>query len=101
MRFGIRIGPPALSSSTRTAVRQGPIAKARRRQIKKEVTPTDEAGPMISTPMAITLITLLIAASWVLHKLAHVIVAEYGITGGLVACGALYALSLVMDHYNL
>jgi hypothetical protein len=56
---------------------------------------------MISTPMAITLITLLIAASWVLHKLAHVIVAEYGITGGLVACGVIYASSLVMDHYNL
>ncbi|MCU1340361.1 MAG: hypothetical protein JWO19_5942 [Bryobacterales bacterium] len=101
MRFGIRIRPPALSSSTRTAEGQGPIAKARRRQIKKEVTPTDEADPMISTPMAITLITLQMATWWVLHKLAHVIVTEYGITGGLVACGALYASSLVMDRYGL
>ena len=56
---------------------------------------------MISTPMAITLITLLIAASWVLHKLAHVIVAEYGIIGGLVVCGVIYASSLVMDRYSL
>ena len=56
---------------------------------------------MISTPMAITLITLLMATSWVLHKLAHVIVAEYGITGGLVVCGAIYASGLVMERYGL
>jgi hypothetical protein len=56
---------------------------------------------MMSTPMAITLITVLMATWWVLHKLAHVIVAEYGITGGLVVCGVIYASSLVMDHYNL
>ena len=55
---------------------------------------------MMSTPMAITLITVLMATWWVLHKLAHVIVTEYGITGGLVVCGAIYASSLVMDHYN-
>jgi hypothetical protein len=30
-----------------------------------------------------------------------VIVTEYGITGGLVVCGAIYALSLVMDRYGL
>jgi hypothetical protein len=33
-------------------------------------------------------ITLLMATWWALHKLAHVIVTQYGITGGLVVCGA-------------
>jgi hypothetical protein len=48
--------------------------------------------------MAITLITLLMATWWALHKLAHAIVTEYGITGGLVVCGAIYASSLVMER---
>ena len=56
---------------------------------------------MMSTPMAISLITLLMATWWVLQKLAQVIVTEYGITGGLVVCGAIYASSLVMDRYGL
>jgi hypothetical protein len=56
---------------------------------------------MTSTPMAITLITLLMATGWVLHKLAHVIVTEYGISGGLVVCGVIYASSLVMDRFGL
>jgi hypothetical protein len=45
-------------------------------------------------------ITLLMATWWVLHKLA-VIVTEYGITGGLVVCGAIYPSSLVLDRCGL
>ena len=56
---------------------------------------------MISTPMAIVMITLLMATWWVLHKLAHIFIAEYGITGGLIACGAIFASSFVMNRYGL
>jgi hypothetical protein len=35
------------------------------------------------------------------HRIAHVIVAEYGIAGGLLACGIIYATSLVMDRCGL
>jgi hypothetical protein len=36
----------------------------------------------------------------VAHRAAHVIATEYGMLGGLVACGAIYATSLVMDGYS-
>ena len=35
------------------------------------------------------------------EEIAHVIVTEYGMAGGLVACGVVYATGLVMDRYNL
>jgi Flp pilus assembly pilin Flp len=31
----------------------------------------------------------------------RLIVTEYGIIGGLVACGVIYVTSLMMDHYGL
>jgi hypothetical protein len=55
----------------------------------------------LSTTTIVAMITFLMATWWVLHRIAHVIVTEYGITGGLVVCGAIYALSLVMDRYGL
>ena len=59
---------------------------------------TDEADSMTSTPMAIALMALLIGTWWVVHWVARVIVTEYGITGGLIALGAIFALSFVMDR---
>ena len=55
---------------------------------------------MISTLMAFAMIIFLMAAWYVAHSIMQMIVAEYGILGGLVACGAIYASSLVMDHYD-
>jgi hypothetical protein len=60
-----------------------------------------EREPMISTPMAITMITLLMPTWYVAHWIMHVIVTEYGIIGGLVVCGAVNASSFVMDRYGL
>jgi len=56
---------------------------------------------MLSTPMAFTMIILLVAAWYVAHRIMHLVVAEYGILGGLVVCAAIYASSFVMDHYGL
>jgi hypothetical protein len=55
----------------------------------------------ISTPLVIVMLTALIATWWVAHRIAHAIVAEYGIAGGLLACAVIYAASLVMDRYGL
>jgi hypothetical protein len=41
-------------------------------------------------------------ATWhVVHWVAGLIVTEYGMLGGLVACGVIYVTSLIMDHYGL
>jgi hypothetical protein len=56
---------------------------------------------MLNTSVMIAMIVFLIAAGWVLHRIAHVIVTEYGILGGLVTCGVIYATGLVMDRYGL
>jgi hypothetical protein len=56
---------------------------------------------MTSTPLVIAMVTFMMATWYVAHRVAHVIVTEYGMAGGLVACGVIYATSLVMDRYGL
>jgi hypothetical protein len=51
--------------------------------------------------LEITMAALLMATSYVLHWVAHVIVTEYGLLGGVITCGALYATGLIMHRYNL
>ena len=56
---------------------------------------------MKSTPLVFAMMTFLMATWYVAHRVAHVIVTEYGMAGGLVACGVIYATSVVMDRYGL
>ena len=51
--------------------------------------------------LEITMVTLLIAAWYLVHWVAHLIVTEYGLLGGVITCGALYATGLIMHRYNL
>jgi hypothetical protein len=56
---------------------------------------------MRTIPVIIAMVTFLMATWCAAHWLARLIVTEYGIFGGLVACGVTYATSLVMDRYGL
>jgi hypothetical protein len=56
---------------------------------------------MPTTAVIIAMVTFLMATWYVAHRVAHVIVTEYGILGGLVACGVIYATSLIVDLYGL
>ena len=56
---------------------------------------------MRSTLMTFAMLGYLIALWWVVHWVAGLIVTEYGILGGLVACGVIYVTSLMMDRYDL
>jgi hypothetical protein len=56
---------------------------------------------MLRFALEITMVTLLMAASYLVHWVAHVIVTEYGVLGGVITCGALYATGLIMDRYNI
>jgi hypothetical protein len=47
------------------------------------------------------MVTVLAATWYVAYGVAHLIVTEYGIAGGLVACAVIYATSLVMDRYGM
>ena len=55
---------------------------------------------MYGTPTIFAMLAFLMACWWAAHWLAHLIVTEYGILGGLVACGVIYVMSLIMDHYD-
>ena len=57
--------------------------------------------PMLRFSLEITMAALLMATSYVLHWVAHVIVTEYGLLGGVITCGALYATGLIMHRYDL
>jgi hypothetical protein len=48
----------------------------------------------------IAMITFLIVTWYVAHRIAHVIVTEYGIAGGLLTCAMIYATSLIMERYD-
>jgi hypothetical protein len=54
-----------------------------------------------SEALEMAMITFLIATWYVLHRMALVIVDNYGILGGVIACGVIYAIGLVMDRYDL
>jgi hypothetical protein len=56
---------------------------------------------MFSTPVLLLMITCMMFIWYVAHRVAHMIVTEYGLLGGLVAIGVIYAASHVMDHYGL
>jgi hypothetical protein len=55
---------------------------------------------MLKTSTMIAMIVSLMAAWWVLHRIAHAIVAEYGIAGGLLACAVIYGTGIVMDRHS-
>jgi hypothetical protein len=65
------------------------------------LTTSMSSKPMLLFSLEIAMITFLIAAWYVLHRIAHVIVTEYGLLGGVITCGVLYAIGLVMDRYEL
>jgi hypothetical protein len=56
---------------------------------------------MLRFSLEITMAALLMATSYLLRWVAHLIVTEYGVLGGVIACGALYATGLIMHRYNL
>jgi hypothetical protein len=56
---------------------------------------------MRGTIMIFAMLASLLATWNVAHWVARLIVTEYGIFGGLVACGVIYVTSLIMDHYGL
>jgi hypothetical protein len=55
---------------------------------------------MPGTALIIAMVTSLVATCYVAHRVAHLVVAEYGIAGGLVTCAVIYATSLVMNRYG-
>ena len=56
---------------------------------------------MRDTLMTFAMIASLIATWWVVHWAARLIVTEYGVFVGLVGCGVIFVVSLIMDHYGL
>jgi hypothetical protein len=52
----------------------------------------------LSTTTMVAMIVFLTATWWVLHRIAHAIVTEYGLLGGLIACGAIYITGLIIDR---
>jgi hypothetical protein len=56
---------------------------------------------MRDTIMIFAMLASLIGTWHVAHWVMRLIVTEYGILGGLVACGVIYVTSLIMDHYGL
>lgn len=56
---------------------------------------------MRGTLMMLAMLTSLIITWHVVHWFARVIVTNYGILGGLLACGVFFVASLMMDHYGL
>ena len=56
---------------------------------------------MRDTIIIFAMIASLIATWHVAHWVMRLIVTEYGILGGLVACGVIYVTSLMMDRYDL
>jgi hypothetical protein len=46
-------------------------------------------------------IVFLMVTFYVAHRIAHAIVTEYGLLGGFITCGAIYAIGLLMDRRGM
>jgi hypothetical protein len=55
----------------------------------------------MSTPIVAALILCLMTLYYALHRIAHAIVTEYGLLGGLITCGAIYAIALIMHRRGI
>ena len=55
----------------------------------------------MNTPIIAAMIVCLAAMYYVGHRIAHVIVTKYGLLGGFITCGAIYAISLIMHRRGL
>jgi hypothetical protein len=55
----------------------------------------------MSTPLMAAMIVYLVVMYYVAHRIAHVIVTEYGLLGGFITCGAIYAIALIMDRRGM
>jgi hypothetical protein len=56
---------------------------------------------MRSTFMTFVMLGSLIALWWSVHWVARLVVTEYGLLGGLVACGVCYVTAVMMDRHGL
>jgi sterol desaturase/sphingolipid hydroxylase (fatty acid hydroxylase superfamily) len=55
----------------------------------------------LSTLIMAAMIVCLMAMYYVAHRIAHAIVTEYGLLGGFITCGAMYAIGLIMDRRGM
>jgi hypothetical protein len=65
------------------------------------LTASTSSEPMFSAPVIFAMIAAMMVVFWTAHQLAHLYFMQFGIMGGLVAYGVIYAASLIMDHFNL
>jgi hypothetical protein len=52
-------------------------------------------------PLMAAMIVFLMVTYYVAHRIAHAIATEYGLLGGFIACGAIYAISLIMHRRGM
>lgn len=52
----------------------------------------------VSAPTMAAMAVCLAAMYYVAHRIAQAIVTDYGLLGGYITCGAIYAVSLIMDR---
>jgi hypothetical protein len=52
-------------------------------------------------PIMAAMIVFLIVMYYVAYQIAHAILTEYGFLGGLITCGAVYAIGLIMPRRSM
>jgi hypothetical protein len=55
----------------------------------------------IDTLILLAMLVTGFAAGPLMHWVMQLVVTEYGMLGGLVACGIIYIMSLIFDYYEL
>lgn len=55
----------------------------------------------MNIPLMAAQVVFLMVTFYVAHRIAHAILTEYGLPGGFIACGAIYAVGLIMDRRRM
>jgi hypothetical protein len=77
-----------------------PVISSRASRLSRMGRPTTSTGlePGLSIFLEIMMIVTLVAVMYGWHKIAHIIVMEYGLLGSAITCGVLYVVALIMER---
>ena len=77
-----------------------PVIPRRKSRLSRISRPTTSTGfePLLSSFLGIMMIATFLAVMYGWHKIAHIIVTEYGLLGAAITCGIIFVVTLIVER---
>lgn len=86
--------------SQKSGSSQLPVIPRRKSRLSRISRPTTSTGfeRLLSSFLGIMMIATFLAVMYGWHKIAHIIVTEYGLLGAAITCGIIYVVTLIVER---